>query len=255
VVALDDDKLRELMRVIALCESVKSSSANPFEVDIAEKVRLLKERLPDWKFLDELLVDSEAMLELAQIVKLQDEWLKHRASSLYIDPLLIQLKVKLLGKDELSEAFIRSWHPVAQLDQVSPRGLERAFVYWRDLSPLSERFKDEFGSYGIKPGTIDYDELVELGIFTQEQFESRLKDIRQELMEESDGNWIDYREFISGGSFEEKVSRAYLLAFLISEGLASLRVDPLTGKVWTTALSSKAGGVPKSMAISVTGED
>jgi hypothetical protein len=60
-------------------------------------------------------------------------------------------------------------------------------------------------------------------------------------------------EFIGAETFEEKVSRAYLLAFLISEGLASLKVDPLTGQVWTTALREKAGGVPKSVAISVTG--
>jgi hypothetical protein len=242
------------MRVIALCESVKSSSADPFEVDIAEKILVLKRRLPEWKFLDELLLDSEAMLELAQIVKLQDEWLKHRASSLYIDPLLIQLKVKLLTKDELSEAFIKSWHPVAQIDQVSPKGLEKAFVYWRELSPMAERFRDEFGKYGTKPGSVDYAELVELGIFTQKQFEKSLEDLYRSLLQKSDGNWIDYREFIATDTFEEKVSRAYLLTFLISEGLASLRVDPLSGKVWTMALSEKAGGLPKSVAISLTGE-
>ncbi len=251
---MDEGKLQDLMRVIALCESVKSSSADPFEVDIAEKILLLKKQLPEWRFLDELLLDSEAMLELAQIVKLQDEWLKHRASSLYIDPLLVQLKVKLLTRDELSEAFIKSWHPAVQVDQVSPKGLERAFVYWRDLSPMAERFRDKFGSYGTKPGSVGYAELVELGIFTEQQFEMRLKDLHQSLLQKSDGSWIDYREFIGADTCEEKVSRAYLLAFLISEGLASLRVDPLSGEVWTMALSEKAGGVPKSVAISVTGD-
>jgi len=251
---LDESKLKDLMRVIALCESVKSSSANPFEVDITEKILVLKRRLPEWKFLDELLVDSEAMLELAQIVKLQDEWLKHRASSLYIDPLLVQLKVKLLTRDELSEAFIKSWHPVAQVDQVSPKGLEKAFVYWRELAPMAERFREEFGSYGTKPGSIDYAELVQLGIFTQQEFEKSLKKLHQSLLQKSDGNWIDYGEFIEADTFEERVSRAYLLTFLITEGLASLRVDPLSGKVWTMALSEKAGGVPKSVAISLTGE-
>ena len=251
---MDESKLKDLMRVIALCESVKSSSANPFEVDITEKILVLKRRLPEWKFLDELLLDSEAMLELAQIVKLQDEWLKHRASSLYIDPLLVQLKVKLLTRDELSEAFIKSWHPVAQVDQVSPKGLEKAFVYWRELSPIAERFREKFGSYGTKPGSIDYAELVQLGIFTEQEFEKSLKKLHQSLLQKSDGNWIDYREFIDADTFEERVSRAYLLTFLITEGLASLRSDPLSGKVWTRALSEKAGGVPKSVAISLTGE-
>ena len=89
---MEPKKLEEILRVIELCRSVERSSADPFEVDIREKIEILRKQLPGWKFLDDLLVDSEAMLELAQIVKLQDEWLKHRASSLYIDPLLIQLR-------------------------------------------------------------------------------------------------------------------------------------------------------------------
>jgi hypothetical protein len=214
---------------------------------------VLKERLPDWKFLDELLLDSEAMLELAQIVKLQDEWLKHRASSLYIDPLLIQLKVRLLSRDELSEAFIKSWHPAVQVDQVMPKGLEKAFVYWRDLPPMSERFKDQFGNYGVRPGTVDYSELVELGIFTHRQFENDLKELYDALLQNSNGDWIDYREFINADTFEGKVLRAYLLAFLISDGRATVRTDPLSGKVWTMALSERATGAPKSVALSVTG--
>ncbi len=251
---MDKDKLEDLMRVIELCRSVESSSANPFDVDIKEKIRVLRDRLPEWKFLDELLVDSEALLELAQIVKLQDQWLKSRASSLYIDPLLIQLKVKLLAKEALSEAFIRSWHPVAQIDQLSPKGLERAFVYWRDLSPMAERFKDEFGSYGTRPGSVDYAELISLGVFTKDQFEQSLKDLHDELLEKSSGEWIDYREFIQSDTFETKVLRGYLLAFLISEGRASLKTEPLTGRIWTSALTEKAKGPTKSVAISIVGD-
>jgi len=239
--------------VIELCRSVERSSANPFDVDIKEKILLLKERLPEWKFLDELLLDSEAMLELAQIVKLQDEWLKRRASSLYIDPLLIQLKVKLLPKESLAEAFVKSWHPIAQVDQLSPKGLEKAFVYWRDLQPLSERFKNEFGSYGARPGLADYSELLKLGIFSTDEFEKKLRDLMRELVEGSGGEWIDYRDFIDAKAFEKKVLKAYLLAFLISEGKATLRTEPLSGKIWVKALGEKAVGAPKSVAISVTG--
>ncbi len=251
---MEQTKLDDYLRVIELCRDVETSSANPFDVDIREKILLLKERLPELKLLDELLVDSEAMLELAQIVKLQDQWLKSRASSLYIDPLLIQLKVKLLSKEALSEAFVKSWHPVAQIDQLSPRGLEKAFVYWRDLVPISERFKDQFGTYGIRPGLVDYGELVSLGVFTREQFETSLVQLHDELLQKSNGEWVDYREFIDRDSFEVKVRRAYLLAFLISEGRALLKTEPLTGRIWTMALAEKVKGAPKSVAISITGE-
>jgi len=240
--------------VIELCRDVESSSANPFDVDIREKILILKQRLPELKLLDELLVDAEAMLELSQIVKLQDEWLKTRASSLYIDPLLIQLKVKLLPKEALSEAFVRSWHPIAQVDQLSPRGLEKAFVYWRDLVPISERFKDQFGTYGVRPGLVDYSDLVSMGVFTREQFETSLTQLHNELLEQSKGEWVDYRQFIADDAFETRVRRAYLLAFLISEGRALLKTEPLSGKIWTMALAERAKGLPKSVAISITGE-
>jgi len=194
------------------------------------------------------------MLELTQIVKLQDQWLKSRASSLYIDPLLIQLKVKLLPKEALSEAFIKSWHPVAQIDQLSPRGIEKAFVYWRDLVPISERFKDKFGTYGIKPGVVDYSELISLGVFTKDEFETNLVQLHNELLQRSNGDWVDYREFLGDESYESKVRRAYMLAFLISEGRALLKTEPLSGKVWTMAIAERVRGVPKSVAISINGE-
>ena len=223
-------------------------------MDIREKLLILRQRLPELKLLDELLVDSEAMLELSRIVKLQDQFLKQRASALYIDPLLIQLKLKLLPKEVLSEAFVKSWHPVAQVDQLSPRGLEKAFVYWRELTPISERFKDQFGNYGIRPGVVDYSDLISLGVLTKEQFESSLAQLHEELLQKSDGEWADYREFIGDESYESKVRRAYLLAFLISEGRALLRTEPLTGKIWTKALTQKVKSIPKSIAISITGE-
>jgi hypothetical protein len=251
---LGQTKLEDYLRVIELCRDVETSSANPFDVDIREKILLLKQRLPELKLLDELLVDSEAMLELAQIVKLQDQWLKQRASALYIDPLLIQLKLKLLPKDALSEAFVKSWHPIAQIDQISARGLERAFVYWRDLVPLSERFKSKFGTYGAGPGVVDYNDLVSLGVFTKEEFEISLNRLHAELLERSNGEWVDYRQFIGDESYESKVRRAYLLAFLISEGKALLKTEPLTGRIWTMGLLEKAKGTPKSVAIPITGE-
>src|SRR5437867_5477130 len=217
-----------------------------------EKLQVLKKHLPDWEFLDELLLDSEALYELAQIVKLQDLWLKQKATSLYIDPLLVLLKVKLLSRQALSESFVKSWHLIAQLDQLSPKGLEKAFVYWRDLRPFSERFKDQFGTYGARPGVVDYQDLVDLGIFTQEQFDSKMNVVYDELALTSKGEWIDYREFIESSEVEKKITRAYILAFLISDGMALVKTDPLTGKISIMPLPRRATGEAKSVAISVT---
>ena len=54
-----------------------------------------------------MLKDSEAMSQLVAIVKLQDQWLKHRASALYIDPLLLELKeVPAFGPHPFDKASI-----------------------------------------------------------------------------------------------------------------------------------------------------
>ncbi len=50
--------------------------------------------------------------------------------------------------------------------------MERAFVYWRDLLPMAERFRDEFSDSGVKPGAVDYEELISLGVFTENRFET-----------------------------------------------------------------------------------
>jgi hypothetical protein len=220
-------------------------------VDIREKLIILKKHLPELHLIDELLLDSEALTELVQIVKLQDQWLKHRASSLYIDPLLLELKIRLLSKDDLVDSLVRCWHPIAQIDQLTPKGLERAFVYWRELVPFSERFREKFGGSGQGPGQIDYDTLVGMEIFTKQQFESRLDMIQQELVKRAKDGEIDYREFIKAGSFEETAVRAYLVSFLVTEGTATLRIDPLTEQITLFPLSEKATGETKSVAIEV----
>ncbi len=146
---------------------------------------------------------------------------------------------------------MRCWHPIAQIDQLTPKGLEKAFVYWRELVPFSERFKERLGGSGQGPGQIDYDTLVGMEIFTKQQFESKLDSIQQELVKRAKDGEIDYREFIRAGSFEETAGRAYLVAFLVTEGTASLRIDPLTEQIALFPLSEKATGETKSVAIEV----
>jgi hypothetical protein len=239
------------LRLIELCRNIQSSSVNPFEVDIREKLLVLRKHLPDWGVIDVMLKDSEAMQQLVAIVKLQDQWIKHRASALYIDPLLLELKIQLISREELAESFAKCWHPIAQLDQLTPRGLEKAFVYWRELVPFSERFKDKFGNSGQKTGVIGLEELESLSIFTKEEFEGRLNTIYKELAEKSDGREIDYRDFIKGKDPEETALRGYLVAFVVTEGRATIRTDPLTEQIFISIIQGKPDDETKSVAIVV----
>jgi hypothetical protein len=247
------DRDEEIIRLIALLQAIQSSSTDPFAINIKEKLLLLKKQLPQWKFLDELLLDSEALYQLVQIVKLQEQWLKHRASSLYIDPLLLELKIRLLSKEGLADSLVKSWHPVVQIDQLSPRGLEKAFTYWRDLTPISERFKESFGSYGNPVEKIEYEELIRMRIFTKEQFESQLKAIYNELIEKADKDQgVDYRRFINSEDFETTVIRAYLMAFLVTEGKAVLHIDPLSEKITLFPVFGSVTQEATSVAIEVS---
>jgi hypothetical protein len=225
---------------------------NPFEVDIREKLLMLKKHLPEWKLIDVMLKDSEALQQLVQIVKLQDQWIKHRASSLYIDPLLLELKIRLLTREDLADSFVKCWHPVAQVDQLTAKGLERAFTYWRELVPMSERFKEDFGNYAVAPGQMNFEELQSLNIFSKEEFETRLNTLHDELVEKSGDGEIDYRRFVRAPTFEETAVRAYLIAFVVTEGRANIRVDPLTEEIFLSPLVGPAGNETKSVAIELT---
>jgi len=220
-------------------------------VDIRDKLLLLKRHMPEWGIIDVMLKDSEAMQRLVTIVKLQDAWIKHRASALYIDPLLLELKIQLISKEELADSFAKCWHPIAQIDQLTAKGLEKAFVYWRELLPFSERFKDQFGQSGVEAGSIQLEELESLNIFTKEEFESRLNTLYNELQERSKGVEMDYRAFVSGGSPEETALRAYLVAFIVTEGRATLRVDPLSEQIFISTVQGTPGPDTKSVAIVV----
>jgi hypothetical protein len=246
-----DKKLEDILRLIELCRSVQSSSVNPFEINIREKLLTLKKHLPEWKLIDVMLMDSEALHQLVQIVKLQEQWIKHRASSLYIDPLLLELKIRLLTKNDLADSFVKCWHPVAQVDQLTARGLEKAFTYWRDLRPMSERFKNEFGNSPVAPGQMDFEELQSLNMFTKDQFESGLNTLFEELVNKCGDREIDYREFTKGETFEQTAVRAYLVAFLVTEGRANLRIDPMTEQIFLSLIQGKAGEETKSVAIEV----
>ncbi len=225
---------------------------NPFEVDIREKLLMLKKHLPEWKLIDVMLKDSEALQQLVQIVKLQDQWIKHRASSLYIDPLLLELKIRLLTREDLADSFVKCWHPVAQVDQLTARGLERAFTYWRELVPMSERFKEVLGNYAVAPGQMDFEELQALNMFSKEEFETKLNVIHGELLQKSADGEMDYRRFIRAPTFEETAVRAYLVAFVVTEGRANIRIDPLTEEIFLSPNIGPAGNETKSVAIEIT---
>jgi hypothetical protein len=221
-------------------------------VDIPQKLMILKKLLPQWKLLDELLMDAEAIKELSLMVKLQSDWVKRRASGLFIDPVLVEVKVKMLGKESLASALLSSWHPLIASEQLTPRRLSEALDYWNVLLPLSQRMKELEAAIQMEEKTLTISDLIRLKFLSDKVFNEEIKRLHDELTEATKGGPVDYWKFVTQETYEETVMRAYALSFLISNGLANLIINPVEETTFVEALPGpglKRGG--KSVPISI----
>lgn len=220
-----------LLRVIDLCESVRKRGLDPFDVEVQEFFDRLRELLPHLRKQEELYLDIQAVLGLADVVFQQGEWIKHKSSLLYLDPLLISLKLHALPAKDLAEVLARAWHPIVELESLSPHGIREARDYWTNLPSLEERWRGLEGAEALTE-EIARRELVRLGILSLEDFATALDRAWLELkgMAGERGE-ISYWDFIQARSFEETVRRAWLVSFLVTYGYATLELKPLEEEI------------------------
>ena len=122
-----------LLRIITMCLSVERGSSDPFEVRIQDVLDLLRLYLPNWKVFEDFTLDAEAINRIASIVHLQGKWVRRRSTSLYVDPLLIELKVKMMTSEQLTHIYLRSWHPILEMEGLTKRRISEAVDYWNNL--------------------------------------------------------------------------------------------------------------------------
>jgi hypothetical protein len=219
---------RELiLRIIDLCESVSKKGLNPFDVQVREFFDKLRELLPLLKKHEELYLDLQAVVGLSDVVYQQGEWIKHRSSLLYLDPLLVLLKVQALSTEELAEVFSRSWHPILEQECLTPSSLREGYDYWRLLPNLAERLRG-LEVEQAEPGLMGREELERMGFLSKELFEEMLDQLWVELKRRGK---VSYWDFVRGRNYPETVRRAYLLSFLITYGMVSVEVDPLKEEI------------------------
>jgi len=244
----------DLLRIIDLCRVVERSGADPFQIDVRASLETLKKHLPGWRLLDELLLDVEALNKISSVIKLQSEWIRHRASSLFIDPMLVELKIRISSIEELGDALIESWHPIVQLEQIPSKRLLEAMDYWNRLLPLSERFGEKLEVEEVELGSLDLEDLIELKILSEVEFNDMLQKLWAELKERcGDEGAVEYYKFIHSEDFSETVLRGYLTSFLVTEGYANLIFNPLEEKVYLKAnkaqLQVLKAGPPRSAVV------
>ena len=81
-----------LQRIIEICKAIEAHAVNPFTLNVEDILKIVQQYFPDWKKPEDLNLDAEVIHHLASVIKLQSEWVKHRSTSLYSDPFLLEEK-------------------------------------------------------------------------------------------------------------------------------------------------------------------
>lgn len=240
-----------LQQVIDLCKSVEGKGLNPFVVDVDDIIKVVREYFPEWESPEELCLDAEAIQELASLIKLQSDWVKHRSTSLYTDPFLLQEKIIKMSKVELATLFLKVWHPLIELEQISPNSLTEALKYWQNLLPLNERWLKTVPSE-IDVGTATREELLKQRILTEKAFATQLGAFWEELKQKSrDGGKIRYWDFVGADTYEETINRAYMTSFLVTYGYATLEVHRLEEEMFIKPYEKPVSFLGKEQLISI----
>jgi len=244
----------KLQRIIEMCLAVENRKVDPFMLDVDDIIKVVKEYFPQWQEPEEFNLDSEAIHHLASVIKLQSEWVKHRSTSLYTDPFLLEEKISQAGKEEMMWTFLKAWHPLVKLEQINLHSLAEALQYWDRLLPLKERWPDLFvPAIGI--GTASRDELVTQRVLGDKIFSDELEELWQELKakvkEKGHNSKIRYWDFVGAENYEETVQRAYMASFLITYGYATLEIRPLEEEIFIKPFDKPSEEIASQQSISV----
>jgi hypothetical protein len=244
----------KLQRIIEMCMAVENHKVDPFLLDVDDVIRVVKEYFPQWEQADELNLDAETIHHLASVIKLQSEWVKHRSTSLYTDPFLLEEKIMQAGKEEMVSVFLKAWHPLVELEQLSLHSLAEAMRYWDGLLPLKERWP-ELAVPEVAMGTASRDELIRQRILGDKVFSEELEcywqELKEKVKEKGNEGKMFYWDFIGAETYEETVQRALLASFLITYGYATLEIYPLEEEIFIEPFQKPLAKVGTQQSISI----
>jgi len=252
----------KLQKIIEMCESVQERSLDPFLMNVDEVISVVKEYFPEWKLPEDLCLDAETIHSLASIIKLQSEWVKHRSTSLYTDPFLLEEKLARTSKEDIVNIFLKAWHPTVELEQISIHSLAEAIKYWENLLPLNERWK-EFPLEEIEAGPATREELIRQRILRDKAFSEELEKfwdkLKEQVEEKGEDGKIRYWDFIGAETYEETVHKAFMTSFLVTYGYATLEIHPLEEEIFVKPYKKPLAKMGEkqlvSIPIAITAED
>jgi hypothetical protein len=244
----------KLQHIIETCKSVEDRSLDPFLIDVDEIISTVKEYFPEWQIPDDLCLDAETIHRLASVIKLQSEWVKHRSTSLYTDPFLLEEKLTRLGKEEIVETFVNAWHPIVEFEQISLHSLAEAFRYWESLLPMKERWK-EFPPAEFERSLATREELIRQRILRDKAFSEELENFWQELKTQvgmkGENGKIRYWDFVGAETYDETVHKAFMTSFLVTYGYATLEIYPLEEEIFIKPYEKQTDKIGKNQLVSI----
>ncbi|MCX8150951.1 MAG: hypothetical protein N3D85_05585 [Candidatus Bathyarchaeota archaeon] len=240
---------------------IETQKADPFLLDIKEVIRIIQEYFPKWNQPEELNLDAEAIHHIASVIKMQNEWVKQRTTSMYKDTFLFEEKIRQQPAKEVVEAFLKAWHPLTALEQVTLQSLTEALQYWATLKPLKERWPNSTVP-NVEAGVATRSELINQSILRDEAFSTELEScwhqLKDKVQREGVAGKIFYMDFVGADTYEETVHRAYLTSFLVTCGYATLELVPLEEEIFIKPLDkplTKLGQQAVSVPISLSFDD
>jgi len=243
-----------LQRIIEMCMAIEAHSVDPFTLDVEDIIKVIREYFPEWQKPEDLNLDAETIHHLASVIKLQSEWVKHRSTSLYADPFLLEEKILQTPKEDMMGIFLHTWHPIVELEQITLSSLSEAIRYWESLIPLSDRWKD-YSINEIGTGTATREELIKQRILGDkvfsEEMEAFWKELKLEVETKGKNEKILYWDFVGAESYEETVQRAFMTSFLITYGYATLEIRPLEEEIFIKPFEKPLAKISAQQGVSI----
>jgi len=256
VQAAEDAKTgrEKLQRVIEMCLAVEAHAVDPFLLEVDDVIKVVQEYFPNWEKPEDLNLDAETIHHLASVVKLQSEWVRHRSTSLYSDPFLLEEKITQIPQEDMLGVFLQAWHPIVEMEQISLHSLKEALNYWDSLVPLSERWKGPDVTE-VGTGTATRDELIKQRILGDKVFSEELEifwvELKLAAAKKGTDNRLLYWDFVGVETYEETVQRAFLTSFLITYGYATLEIHPLEEQTFIKPFETPLARIGTQQSVSI----
>jgi hypothetical protein len=138
------------------------------------------------------------------------------------------------------------------MEQITPKKLKEAVDYWNQLLPIEERLKKLGTQVHITPSIISLDDLKQLLLISEKEFNEVLQLFWRELKEKAGKKEkISYWKFVYAEVYEETILRAYITSFLITYGYADLEINPLEEEIFLIPVQNPKTPIGKTQAVSV----